>query len=80
LGVKHNPIPFSLRLKFTLLSIIFPTMLWAQPDWQLRKDENGIKVFTKDVAGYYAKRWAKPSPSSMHRSQAAFPCLKMCPT
>jgi hypothetical protein len=55
LGVKHNPIPFSLRLKFTLLSIIFPTMLWAQPDWQLRKDENGIKVFTKDVAGYSLK-------------------------
>ena len=55
LGVNRNSIPSFVRFKFTLLSIIIPTILWAQPDWQLRKDENGIKVFTKDVAGYSLK-------------------------
>lgn len=35
--------------------LLLPGLSMAQRDWELRKDEKGIKVFTKDVAGYGLK-------------------------
>lgn len=40
---------------FICFILLLPPGAMAQADWQLRKDEHGIKVYTKDVAGYALK-------------------------
>ncbi len=34
---------------FFLICLFFPTSIHAQADWQLRKDKNGIQVYTRDT-------------------------------